>query len=137
MGEWPRAFPPPVLAEAYLDLGDVARAEELVLQRVQRFRAQNHRRALALWLRMLGMVLGQQHRWEEAERVFTEAVSLAHAMPYPYAEGRSLYEYGLLHVRRGEPEQARARLEEALAVFRQLGARPYIERTECVLYDVG
>jgi tetratricopeptide (TPR) repeat protein len=128
--DWPRAFPPPVLAEAYLDLGDIASAEELVLQRVQRFRAQNHRRALALWLRVQGMILGQQPRWDEADRAFAEAVSLAHAMSYPYAEGRILYECGLLHLQRGEPGQARERLGEALAIFQCLGARPYVERTE-------
>jgi tetratricopeptide (TPR) repeat protein len=131
--DWPRAFPPPVLAEAHLELGEVARAEELVLRRVQRFRAQNHRRALALWLRVQGMILGRQHLWDEAEQIFAEAVSLAHAMPYPYAEGRSLYEDGLMHLQRREPEQARERLEAALAIFRRLGARPDIERTEHTL----
>jgi tetratricopeptide (TPR) repeat protein/DNA-binding XRE family transcriptional regulator len=135
--DWPRAFPPPVLAEAYLAVSDVARAEELVLQRVQRFREQNHRRALALWLRVQGMILGQQHQWEQADQIFAEAVSLAHAMPYPYAEGRSLHEYGVLHVQCGEPEQARERLEEALAIFRHLGARPDVERTEHALHALG
>lgn len=134
--DWPRAFPPLVLAEAYLDRGDVASAEELVQQRVQRFRAHNHRRALALWLPVQGVVLNRQQRWSEAARVFAEAVSLAHAMPYPYAEGRTLYEYGLMHVERGEPEQARGWLEQALAIFRYLAARPYVERTERALDEL-
>jgi tetratricopeptide (TPR) repeat protein len=129
-GEWSRAFPPPVLVEAYLARGDVARAEELVLQRVQRFRAQHHRRALALWLRVQGVVLGQQQLWEEAHRVFAEAVALAHAIPYPYAEGRILYEDGLLHLQRGEPRLARERLEEALTIFRRLGARMDADRVD-------
>jgi tetratricopeptide (TPR) repeat protein len=128
-GEWPRAFPPPVLAEAYLACGDVARAEELVLQRVQRFRAQHRRCTLALWLRVQGVVLGRQQRWEEAHLAFAEAVSLAHAMPYPYAEGHIRYEEGLLHLRRDEPGPARERLEEAQALFQRLGARKDAERT--------
>jgi tetratricopeptide (TPR) repeat protein len=132
-GDWPRAFPPPVLAEAYLELGDVKKAEELVLQRVQRFQAQNHRRALAVWLRVQGMILTRQRQWKEADRAFTEAASLAQAMPYPYAEGRILYEYGQLHLRRGEAEQARDRLTEALAIFCRLGARKDVERTEQAL----
>jgi tetratricopeptide (TPR) repeat protein/DNA-binding XRE family transcriptional regulator len=132
--ECPRAFPPPVLAEAYLDLGEVAKAEDLVLQRVRRFRAHGHRRALALWLRIQGKTLGQQQRWDEAERVFSEAASLADAMPYPYAEGRVLYESGLMQMQRGEPEQAPQRLEEALAIFRGLGAGPSIERAQLALH---
>jgi tetratricopeptide (TPR) repeat protein/transcriptional regulator with XRE-family HTH domain len=134
--DWPRAFPPPVLAEAYLAMEDVARAEALVLSRVRRFRTHNHQRALTLWLPVQGMVLNRQQRWSEVTRVFAEAVSLAHAMSYPYAEGRILYEYGLMHVERGEPEQARGWLEQALAIFRNLAARPYIERTEHALDDL-
>jgi tetratricopeptide (TPR) repeat protein len=137
IGEWPRAFPPPVLAEAYLHLGDVAKAEELVLQRVQRFRAQNHRRALAVWLRVHGMVLGHQCNWDEVDRVLAEATSLAHGMPYPYAEGRILYEEGVLCVQRGKPERARERLAEAVAIFRRLAARPGLERAEHALRSLA
>jgi tetratricopeptide (TPR) repeat protein len=128
-GDWPRAFPPPVLAEAYLALGDVARAEELVRRRVQRFRAQNHRRALALWLRVQGTVLRRQQRFEEAHEAFAEAVTLAYAMPYPYAEGRIHYEDGLLHLQFGRPTAARARLERARSLFQRLGAQKDVELT--------
>jgi hypothetical protein len=79
------------------------------------------------------MVLGQQHRWDEADQVFAESVSLARAMPYPYAEGRSLYEYGLLDVQRGALERARARLEEARSIFSALGAKNDVERTDGTL----
>jgi tetratricopeptide (TPR) repeat protein/transcriptional regulator with XRE-family HTH domain len=132
-GAWPRAFPPPVLIEAYLELGDVARAEGLVLQRVQRFRAQNHRRALAVWLRVQGMTLGHQHRWKESEQLFAEAVLLAQAISYPYAEGRSHYQYGRLHLQRGEQEEARDRLAQAQAIFRRLGAGKDMVWTEQAL----
>jgi len=145
--ETPHAFPPPVLAEAYLDLGDAARAGELVLQRVERFRAQNHRRALALWLRVQGMVLAWQGHWQAAQGAFVEAVSSARAMPYPYAEARALYEWGIVFAKKGADgvvqeadggsvtplQEARERLQQALKIFQQLGARPYIERTEQAL----
>jgi hypothetical protein len=54
-------------------------------------------------------------------------------MPYPYAEARLLQVYGSLRVERGEPEQARERLEAELAIFRRRGARKDIERTEHLL----
>jgi tetratricopeptide (TPR) repeat protein len=135
--EAPHAFPPPVLAEAYLAHGDVARAEDLVLQRVQRFRAQHRRCALALWLRVQGMVAGRQQRWKEADRLLAEAATLAHAMPYPYAEGRILCEDGLLRLQRGEPGSARERLEAALTIFGRLGARKDLERVEHLLSALG
>ena len=135
--DWPRAFPPPVLAETYLDLGNVARAEELVLQRVQRFRAQNHRRALALWLRVQGMVLGQRQHWDEADLVLAKAVSLAHAMPYPYAEARTRYEHGRMLTERAEVQPAREQLEQALVIFQRLGAKNDVEKTEQMLAQLG
>jgi tetratricopeptide (TPR) repeat protein len=135
--DWPRAFPPPVLAEAYLELGNVVRAEELVLQRVRRFRAQQHRRALALWLRVEGTIRRRQHRFDEADRAYAEALLLAHAMPYPYAEALILAEYGRLHLEQGERELARTRLDDALSIFRQLGARPDVDRIRNDLHALG
>jgi uncharacterized protein HemY len=40
--------------------------------------------------RMLGMMLTRQRRWDEAERAFEEAVSVARSVSYPYAEARPL-----------------------------------------------
>jgi tetratricopeptide (TPR) repeat protein len=135
--EAPHAFPPPVLAEAYLAAGDEVRADELVMERIERFRRQHRRRSLALWLRVEGKVRVQQGRWDEARQAYEEAASLARAIPYPYAEAAAHYESGILHTHRGEPEQAREQLEEALIIFRHLGARPYVERTERALHDLS
>jgi hypothetical protein len=54
-------------------------------------------------------------------------------MPYPYGEARALRVHGYLHRQKGEPQQARERLEAALAIFRRLGARKDIEQTEQML----
>src|SRR5438105_2834692 len=64
----------------------------------------------------------RQQRWDEAHRSFEETISLARGMEYPYAEARSLYQDGLMGLRREEPERARAQLEEALTIFQRLGA---------------
>jgi tetratricopeptide (TPR) repeat protein len=131
--ETPHAFPPPVLAEVYLAIGDEARADELVAERVERFRQQQRRRSLTHWMRMQGKVRAHQGRWEEAQQAYTEAASLAHTIPCPHAEAAALYEAGVLQRQRGELQQARERLEEALAIFRLLAAQPNVERTEHAL----
>jgi tetratricopeptide (TPR) repeat protein len=135
-GEWPGSFPPPVLAEAYLQAGDVASARDLVHRRVQRLQAQNRRRALPLWLRIQGMILDRQKQWEEADRVFAEAVSLAQAMLYPYAKAHCLYEWGISYIHRGESVEASRRLQEALSVFERLGAALFAQRTQRALRDL-
>ena len=57
-------------------------------------------------------------------------------MPYPYGEARLLHVYGQMHVARGEPGPAHARLEAALAIFRRLGALKDVERVEQALVDL-
>jgi len=68
--------------------------------------------------------------------VLEEGLTLAHSMPYPYAEAHLLHVYGAMHAQRGEPEPARERLEAALAIFRRLGARKDAERVEQALADL-
>src|SRR5215217_3450114 len=44
-------------------------------------------------------------------------------------EARLLREYGMLHLRESEPEEARKRLRAALEIFYRLGAKKDTERT--------
>ena len=122
----------PVQAWAYLEAGDMPVAEETVSRSVQ---PTTPRLALVDALRVQGMVLSRQERWEEAERVFAEDIALARSLPFPYAEARGLYEHGMMRIRKGDPEQARQHLEAALTIFRQLGAKKDVERTEQALTD--
>lgn len=80
-----------------------------------------------------GDLRARQARWAEAESLLTEAASLAHPMPYPFGEARSLYEWGRILAGQGKAERARERLEQALAIFTRLGARRHIERTKQAL----
>jgi tetratricopeptide (TPR) repeat protein len=118
------------LAWAYLACGQREQAIATANEAVKQARTPSCRLDLAEALGVQGMILAEQERWEEAERAFEEAVSLAHSMPYPYAEARALYEYGRMRCRQGEREQGCERLQEALAIFRRLGAQKDVERTE-------
>lgn len=69
-----------------------------------------------------------RRRWTEAVAALDEALTLAHRLPYPYAEAKALYVYGQLHVAKGEAEQARSRFEAALAILNRLGERLYAGR---------
>jgi hypothetical protein len=82
------------------------------------------------------MLLSKQRRWIDARRTLEEARPLAQVMPYPYAEARTLYELGLMHLQADAPQRTRECLEEALAIFRRLGAQRYIEWTDGVLTEL-
>jgi hypothetical protein len=80
-----------------------------------------------------GMVRICQERWAEAERALEEGLTMARSLPYPYGEARLLHVYGEMHAKRGELGPARERLEDALAIFRRLGARKDAEPVEQAL----
>ncbi len=91
------------------------------------------RPALADALRIQALLGIRQHYWGEAQNALEEALALCREMPYPYAEAKALYVYGLLHQARGEPAPARERLEAALVILNRLGERLYAEHVERVL----
>jgi hypothetical protein len=84
-------------------------------------------------LRVQGMIMARQRRYEQSQRSFAESRELAGSMPVPYAEGRVLFEMSRMLSEQGEPEPARLRLQEALSIFQRLGAAKDVERTEQIL----
>jgi tetratricopeptide (TPR) repeat protein/transcriptional regulator with XRE-family HTH domain len=126
----------PTLAQAHLALGAVEQAAALVAQGVRRARAQPNQRALVGALRVQALILTQQAAWAAAEQALEEGLELTRGMPYPYAEARLLHVYGAMHQAEGKPGQARERLEEALAIFRRLGAHKDAERVAQAMADL-
>lgn len=122
-----------VFARVQLALGDAERAERLLTEALNRAANQNTRLAALDARRTHGIVLSRLRRWPAAERSFEQAICLARAMPYPYAEARILYQMGLMERERAEPLQARDCLTRALVIFQRLGARAYGEQTEQAL----
>jgi class 3 adenylate cyclase/tetratricopeptide (TPR) repeat protein len=127
----------PLLIWALLDLDEVEAAENLAMQTVARLRTHHDQLNLVDALRMEAAVGIRQGRWDEAEAVLEEALVIARAMPYPYAEAKALAVYGDLLVARGQPAQAHDHYEAALAILHPLGEVPYTERIERALADMA
>jgi tetratricopeptide (TPR) repeat protein len=123
----------PVLAWAYLELGDTEQASDVIGGALRRQRAAQYRLGMVGALRVQALIAMRQAQVGEAKRALDEGLALARPMPYPYGEARLLQVYALLHARLGEPEGARDRLDEAHAIFRRLGARNDIEWAEQLL----
>jgi transcriptional regulator with XRE-family HTH domain/tetratricopeptide (TPR) repeat protein len=126
------------LAWVNLELGDSARAEELVAESQSRIAATGWRLWLVDALRVEALIRIRQQRWPEAEVALDEALERARAMPYPYAEAKALWVYGRLEAARGTPKAARERFAQALAICDRLGEglyRPHIERALAALVD--
>ena len=133
------AFPPVLvsLALAYLEMGDEAKAQDLAERAHARATAVDDRPALCdvLWLR--AVLCGRRAQQEEADRMLLEALSLASAMPFPYGEARAHYWYGMMHLRRGERQEARQQLQVALAIFRRLGDQLHARAAEIRIRDLA
>jgi adenylate cyclase len=127
----------PTLAWAYLEQDDVQAAAEVVRQAVGRARAQTLQLDLVEALRVQAMVACRQEEWDDARRDLDEGLALAGSMPYPHGEARLLHVYGDMHSLKGELEPARERLEEALTIFRRLGARKDAERVAQAMADLS
>jgi hypothetical protein len=54
-------------------------------------------------------------------------------MPYPHAEAKALYIYGLLHMAQCEHQQAPSRFEAVLAICGRPGERLNADHTEQAL----
>lgn len=63
--------------------------------------------------------------------------ALRRQIGYPYREAKVLCTWGQLHASRGEPELARARFQEALAILTRLGERLYAGHIERALGDLA
>jgi tetratricopeptide (TPR) repeat protein len=88
-------------------------------------------------LRVKGLLLTRQRRWEDARAALDETITLCRAMPYPYVEAKAHYVYGQLHTAMGETARAGERFEQALILCHRLGERLYAERIECMLLELG
>jgi DNA-binding SARP family transcriptional activator/Tfp pilus assembly protein PilF len=126
----------PTLAWSYLELGDAERAALTAVDAAERAAGREDQQPVIDALRVQGMALARQQRWEEAETCFARALQLGQRLPYPYTHGRVLYHCGLMYAGRGQPDQARRYLQEALDVFQQLDARPYSDRAAQALADL-
>jgi tetratricopeptide (TPR) repeat protein len=103
-----------VLAETYADIGDPAEAEKVVDLAQTRARLMHNRVDGLKASRVRAKILAMLGRREAATAALDEALSLARSMPYPYAEARLSYEFGILHLRERAPARARERLRAAL-----------------------
>ncbi len=123
----------PLAAWAALDSGDPAEAEALVRACIARATSGDLRLALPDALRARALVALRAGRADEAAAALDEALAICRSLPYPYAEARALYTYGLTELQRGAPQRARERLNLAHAICARLGERLYATRIEQTL----
>lgn len=123
----------PLLAWAYLDLGDEERYATILAECVERAMESQMRPTLAEALRV--QALGALHRqeWETGASALGQSIAISREIRYPYLEAKALATCGQLHHARGAQECASAFLTQSLAILRQLGERLYAAQAQRLL----
>lgn len=79
--------------------------------------------------RVEGLLAAHDEAWDEALARLETSLARWERVGWPYERGRTLYELGTMHQRRGDGEAAGRALDRALEVFTDLDARSDVEKT--------
>ena len=123
--------------EALVALGRHGEAEELLQWYERHVRALGRASGIACAARCRGLLASADGRLEDALAHFTEALSRHAEVEIPLDRGRTLLALGATLRRAKRRKEARATLEEALAVFERIGAALWAERTRAELLRIS
>jgi DNA-binding CsgD family transcriptional regulator len=115
-------------AEALIAIGDLDRAEEVIIRMEARARALPRPWIQEVSARSRGLMLSARGDLDGAAAAMHEAVERHAGLDMPFERGRTLLALGQVLRRRNERRAARSAFEEALATFERLGVEPWVER---------
>lgn len=119
--------------EALVASGELGTAEDVVDLFEARARAANKAMALAPALRCRALLLAARQRLDDAATALDEALAHHEQVAMPFSRARTLLVVGQVRRRRGERRAAKDALEQALAIFDDLGAPLWAERVRAEL----
>ena len=108
----------------YLRRGDFARARAHVMAALEAARAAADTQTVPLYLVYLGSVAAAEGRLDEAQAVFTQAVTLGREVDFPIAVGLSLGGLARIVHLRGDSVRARELYEQALRTLADVQVMP-------------
>lgn len=132
-----RPWYPTVYGRALLEVGDEKRAAKVLHSAREKEGGSSSRAGLPDVLLQTASLALRQGRRSDAGLDLDEGIAIARELGLPYDEALLLEQHSQVHAAAGEPEQARLRLDEALAIFQRLGALPDVERVEHGLRDLA
>ena len=116
--------------EAAVAVGDLERAAALLARFEERAARSGIPWSLAVSARCRALVLAVGGELEPAAEALERALAEHERCPVPFERARTLLVQGQVLRRLKRKRGARSALEEALAIFRRLGAEPWVTRAE-------
>ena len=123
--------------ETLISLGEVGRARTYLEQYELHARQLGSPWALAAAARCRGLLEAADGDLEGAFGAFERALAELDEHPYPFERGRSLLALGTARRRAQRKRSARDALEQALAIFEELGARLWADKARAELRRIS
>jgi DNA-binding CsgD family transcriptional regulator len=134
----PSAFPVlPNAIHALLETGDRRDAELLLAQLEERGHALDSAWVLSQAARLRALLAAVDGRTEEALTLIDRALVIHERMPGPFERGRTLLAQGVILRRARRKRDARGALEQALAIFEELGTPLWATKARAEIGRLG
>jgi tetratricopeptide (TPR) repeat protein/KaiC/GvpD/RAD55 family RecA-like ATPase len=136
--KYPQMFGSQYLSWVYIELGEIEKANNLINSSYEFALKAKDKQLIANTDALKGMLFRAQKRWEESIEHFEKSLqqweALAGRRWYLYWFAKFvLFEYARVYIERdqeGDREKAHSLLNQALEIFRKLGAKKDTEKTE-------
>jgi tetratricopeptide (TPR) repeat protein len=127
------------LGEAYLATGRIADARRTIEDALARATAQQERAYRAVALRALGTLATSEGppAFEEAERCYREALTLAEQVETRPLQARCHLGLGKLYAKTGQQQLARTELSTAIQMLREMGMMFWLPEAEAALASLA
>jgi DNA-binding CsgD family transcriptional regulator len=123
--------------EALIAVGELDEAERRLIPWEQRSQALDRSSAIAVTARCRALVLAAQGDLASAQAAFEHALAEHARTQDPFQHGRTLLAHGATQRRAKQRGAARLTLDEALAIFKRLGAPLWAEKARAELQRIG
>jgi tetratricopeptide (TPR) repeat protein len=128
----------PVLAELYLKMEQPAKAAEHVEKGLDLLQPDQNWYGLPAPMYLAkGMLASTHKKWDEADKSFSEAVSINQQYELLGDTAKTLHEWGVMYVHKRDKESAYKKLEEALGLYQKVGAKKDVEKTMAAIESLG
>jgi ATP/maltotriose-dependent transcriptional regulator MalT len=123
--------------EALIALGELDQGRTYLEQHEERARRVESPWAIAGAIRCRGLLRAAEGDLAASCRVFEEGLAELEGNPYPFERGRILLCLGVVRRQAQQKKAAREAIEDALAIFEELGARLWAEKARAELRRIS
>ncbi len=83
-----------------------------------------------------GNIYKLQKDWSSSIENFNKSIDIIKGLDIPYQFGETLFQFGIMYKLKDSPDEARAQLNDALKIFRDLNNQDMIKKIEKELEDI-